>query len=197
MKEKLHVVPHLHKVNKQEREKLNGHKALAIWFVGLSGSGKSTLSGALEQYLHENGIHTYLLDGDNVRSGINSDLDFTMEGRKENVRRIGEIMNLFVNSGLVTISAFISPLAEDREKAKKVIGEENFVEVYVKCPIEVCESRDVKGLYAKARAGEITNFTGINSPFEEPENPDVIVETDKLTLEEGLNKVLSHIKARL
>lgn len=196
-REKLHIIPHNHKLGREDRVRMNGHESFVVWFVGLSGSGKSTLADALEQRLYERGIHTYLLDGDNVRAGLNSDLDFSVESRVENIRRIGELSNLFVDAGLVTISAFISPLEEDRQKARSIVGTDKFIEVYVECPIEVCEQRDVKGLYAKARAGEISNFTGINSPFEAPQNPEILVNTANDSLDECLEKILVEIEKKL
>jgi adenylylsulfate kinase len=196
-KEKLHIIPHDHKLGREDRNRMNGHESFVVWFVGLSGSGKSTLADALEQRLYERGVHTYLLDGDNVRAGLNSDLDFSVESRIENIRRIGELANLFVDAGLVTISAFISPLETDRQKARSIVGTDKFIEVYVECPIEVCEQRDVKGLYAKARAGEISNFTGINSPFEAPQNPEILVNTAENSLEECLDKILEEIERKL
>ena len=174
---KENIIPHNHVITRKDRNDKTNHKSLVIWFAGLSGSGKSTLAGALETYLHEQGLNTYILDGDNVRKGLNSDLDFSEESRKENIRRIAEVSKLFVDAGVVVLTAFISPFKEDREIARKLIGDENIVEVYVECPLEVCEERDVKGLYKKARAGEIKNFTGIDSPFEEPESPDIKLNT--------------------
>lgn len=193
MKQKLHIIPHNHVLSVVDRNKLNGHKSKAIWFVGLSGSGKSTIAGRVEQELYNLGLHAFLLDGDNVRSGLNKDLDFGSKSRSENIRRIGEVTNLMVNSGLITVVAFISPFAADRAKARETIGTDNFIEVYVECPIEVCEQRDVKGLYAKARAGEITDFTGVNSPFEAPENPEILVNTVSMTEQECIDKIIAYI----
>ncbi len=197
MKEKLHIIPHSHAIKMGDRNRLQGNRSLAIWFTGLSGSGKSTLANGLERRLFEAGLHTYILDGDNVRSGLNSDLDFSDSGRVENIRRIAEVANLFVDAGVVVLSAFISPFAKDRERVKNTVGSDQFVEVFVDCPIEVCEARDVKGLYKKARAGEISNFTGISSPFEEPENPDVHVNTDTDSLERCIDQVFNKIKPLL
>ncbi|MEM9328971.1 MAG: adenylyl-sulfate kinase, partial [Bacteroidota bacterium] len=170
-----------------------GYSPKLIWFTGLSGSGKSTLASALESFLFEKGMHTYILDGDNVRSGLNSDLDFSEKGRKENIRRIAEVAHLFVDAGVMTITAFISPFESDRVFAKSLVGENQFVEVYVECPLEVCEERDVKGLYAKARAGLIKDFTGISSPFEAPDKPDIRVNTAENSLEECLNTIIDVI----
>jgi len=197
MKEKLHIIPHNHNINRSDREGFNRHKSKVIWFVGLSGSGKSTLANRLEQELYKRDIRTFILDGDNVRAGLNSDLDFTDEGRKENIRRIGHVSNLFKDAGVVVLTAFISPFRSDRAQIREIVGEENFIEVHVNCPLEVCEERDVKGLYKKARAGEISNFTGISSPFEEPENPDIKVPTHEVSLEEGVNLLLDYILPQL
>jgi adenylylsulfate kinase len=197
MAEKLHIIPHDHKVTKADRNLLNGHSSKVIWVIGLSGSGKSTISNVLEQKLLEKGVHTYLLDGDNVRTGLNSDLDFSMKSRSENIRRVGEVSKLMFDAGTVCIVAFITPLKKDRDFVKSLIGKESFVEVFVDCPVEVCESRDVKGLYAKARNGEISNFTGVNSPFEPPENPDVLIESDKLNVSDGVNKILDYLEGKL
>lgn len=166
------------------RNKKNGHKSVVVWFSGLSGSGKSTLSNNIQEHLFSHSIHTYSLDGDNTRMGINSDLGFTDNDRKENIRRVAEICKLMNDAGLVVLSSFISPFAEDRLLAKRIIGEDSFFEVYVNCPIHICESRDVKGLYKKARNNEIKNFTGIDSPFEAPVNPDIEIRTDLMSIEE-------------
>jgi len=197
MGEKLHIIPHDHKVNREERERLNGHKSFVVWFTGLSGSGKSTLAGALENRLHQKGFSTYILDGDNVRSGLNSDLDFSEGSRKENIRRIAEVSGLMVDAGLIVLSAFVSPHRSERQRVKETVGEDSYVEVFVNCPLEECEKRDVKGLYKKARKGEISNFTGISSPFEEPENPDVLVPTHQLTIEEGVELIWKTIESKL
>lgn len=161
-----------------------------IWLTGLSGSGKSTIANELELALENKGVKSYVLDGDNVRGGLNSDLGFSDEDRKENIRRIAEVAKLFSDSGTIAITAFISPFRVEREAAKEIIGKENFIEVYVNAPIEVCERRDVKGLYKKARAGEIKQFTGIDSPYEEPLRPDVIAESDRATISTCVEKIL-------
>jgi adenylylsulfate kinase len=196
-KEKLHIIPHDHDISQADREKLNGHKGLLIWFTGLSGSGKSTVANLLERKLYEKGIHTFILDGDNIRSGLNSDLDFSSESRKENIRRIGEVSNLFVNNGTVALSAFISPFRSDRDQVRSIVGSDRYLEIFVDCPLEVCEERDVKGLYKKARAGEISNFTGISSPFEAPENPDVHLRTDKDSKEDCVTKIMDVILPKM
>ena len=179
-----------YKISKADRSTLLNQKSAIIWLTGLSGSGKSTISDRLEQVLHEQGFATYLLDGDNIRHGLNSNIDFSDAGRTENIRRIGEVARLFVDAGIIVITAFISPFKKDRLLVRKLVGENEFVEVFVKCPIEICEARDVKGLYARARAGEIPEFTGISSPFEEPENPEVLVCSDISDIEECVNQIL-------
>lgn len=185
------------KVRKEDREQLLNQKAQLIWFTGLSGSGKSTLAVALEKKLFDKGFKTYLLDGDNVRQGLNKDLTFDDAGRVENIRRIGEVANLMLDSGLVVLSAFISPFRSDRELVKQTVGAVSFYEVFVDCPLEVCEQRDVKGLYQKARAGAIKNFTGIDSPYEAPLNPDLIIKTDQLSLEDSLDLLLNNVLPRI
>ena len=194
--EKLHIIPHNHAISRADRIQQQGHPSLVIWFIGLSGSGKSTLASELERRLFEMGKRTYILDGDNVRSGLNKDLDFSDASRKENIRRIGEVANLMLDAGVITLTAFISPFAEERELVKNLVGAENYMEVFVNCPIEECEKRDVKGLYAKARRGEISNFTGISSPFEEPQNPDVKVPTHELSVEEGVDLVMGELSKK-
>ena len=195
--EKLHIIPHDHIIDRLAHNQQNGHRSFVVWFVGLSGSGKSTLAGKLEEELHKDGVRTYILDGDNIRSGLNKDLDFSAESRSENIRRIAEVSKLFVDSGTVVLTAFISPFKEDRDKVREIVGADSLIEVYVDCPIEVCEQRDVKGLYKKARAGEISNFTGITSPFEIPDNPDVTVNTAESDLEDGVKYLVKEIEARL
>lgn len=197
MGEKLHIIPHLHQVSRGLRNTMKSHRSFVIWFTGLSGSGKSTLAGLLEARLYCQGYHTFILDGDNVRKGLNSDLDFSDASRKENIRRISEVANLMADAGLVVLSAFISPFNEDRERVKHIVGADSFIEVFVDCPVEVCEQRDVKGLYAKARKGEISNFTGISSPFEVPENPDIHIRSDEEALDVSLQKLISYIEPKL
>lgn len=177
-KDNIHI--HNHSVTREQRQEIKGHKSCVIWLTGLSGSGKSTIANELEVQLNKSGVHTYLLDGDNVRSGLNSNLGFNDEDRKENIRRISEVAKLFADSGLVVITAFISPFIEDREQARNIISKDfNFIEVHVDADIETCESRDPKGLYKKARAGEIPNFTGIDSPYEKPLSPEIRLESSK------------------
>lgn len=191
------IIPHSHSISQADRINRLGYKPFLIWFVGLSGSGKSTLASALEEKLFSEGKNTYILDGDNIRSGLNKDLDFSDDSRKENIRRIAEVSKLFVDAGTVVMTAFITPFAEERAKIKNLIGENNYIEVFVNCPIEECEKRDVKGLYAKARRGEIKNFTGIDSPFEEPVNPDVTVESHKVSIEEGVEAIYKVVKEKI
>lgn len=191
------IVEQNYNVSVADRRKLNKHNSLLLWFTGLSGSGKSTLANKLEVSLHDEGFRTYVLDGDNIRGGLNSDLDFTPEGRQENLRRIAETAKLFVDAGVLTLAAFISPLEKDRQHIKEIVGEENFVEIYVKASIETCEERDVKGLYKKARKGEIDNFTGISAPYEEPKNPDIEIDSGAENVDDSLEKLLKHIKPLL
>jgi len=184
------VVWHHATVTRQRRNTQNKHKSVALWFTGLSGSGKSTLAHAVEEELHQLGCRTMTLDGDNIRHGLCKDLNFSDESRKENIRRIGEVAKLFIESGVITLTAFISPFRGERNKVRKLLIEGDLIEIYVKCPISVCEARDVKGMYKKAKANEIKNFTGISSPYEVPENPDLIVNTNQETLDESVDKVL-------
>ena len=177
-------------LQRADREKLLEQKAVMLWFTGLSGSGKSTLAIALERELHRRGFLCRILDGDNIRAGINKNLGFSEEDRIENIRRIAEVAKLFVDTGIITLAAFISPTNEIRRMAADIIGEDDFLEIYVSTPIEVCEQRDVKGLYKKARKGEIKNFTGISSVFEEPESPALIIDTSKYAVEESVEKLL-------
>lgn len=188
---------HHYKIHQSDREKLHGHNAFLLWFTGLSGSGKSTLANAVEIELHKKGISTYTLDGDNVRQGINKDLGFSPEDRTENVRRIAEIAHLMIDAGIVTLAAFVSPYIEDRGNIKTIVGEDYFTEIYVNTSLEECERRDVKGLYKKARAGEITNMTGISAPYEAPVNPDLEIITDDQSLETSVQILLDFIVQKL
>jgi adenylylsulfate kinase len=194
---KENIIPHSHSIQRSDRISKNGYQPKVIWFSGLSGSGKSTLASALEAHFHNLGFNTYILDGDNIRSGLNNDLDFSDSSRKENIRRISEVAKLFNDAGVIVLTAFISPFKSDRRFAKEVIGNENFIEVHVDCPLEVCEERDVKGLYKKARAGKIKHFTGIDSPFEIPENPNVIVDTANNSLEICLKELIEKIEPKI
>lgn len=188
-----YIYPIKTKVSTVARARLLQQRAKLIWFTGLSGSGKSTLAVQLEAALHDRGFKTYLLDGDNIRSGLNKDLTFTDEGRVENIRRIGEVSKLFLDAGVVLLSAFISPFEADRQQVRQIVGADNYFEVFVDAPLEVCEQRDVKGLYKKARAGEVKNFTGITSPYERPQKPDVVIETDKMTIEASIEALMDAI----
>lgn len=190
------IVWHHATVTRQRREQLNGHKAAVVWFTGLSGAGKSTLAHAVEEKLHQRGCRTYVFDGDNVRSGLCSDLGFSAADRSENIRRIGEMAKLFVEAGVIALTAFISPLRTDRERVRRLIGDADFIEIYAQCPLAVCESRDVKGMYQKARAGQIKEFTGISAPYEEPEQPDLVVNTGEETLDESVSKVIAVLRRR-
>lgn len=174
-------------IDRQERERKNGHPAFTIWFTGLSGSGKSTLASAIDQWLHEQGVHSYIIDGDNTRMGINNDLNFSREGREENIRRVAEVCRLFNDAGIVVISSFISPFTADRERARNIIGTDSFHEVHIAASLETCIKRDTKGLYQKALKGEIRDFTGVNSPYEIPAEPVIRLETDQMNMQECLD----------
>jgi adenylylsulfate kinase len=187
------IYPIKTKVNQEQRVALLQQRPALIWFTGLSGSGKSTLAVQLEAQLHDLGYKTYLLDGDNIRFGLNKDLNFTDEGRIENIRRIGEVSKLFLDAGIVVLSAFISPFISDREQVKEIVGAKNYLEVFVDAPLEVCEQRDVKGLYKKARAGEVKNFTGIDSPYEKPKTPDLHIPTHQLSIEQSMELILEKL----
>ena len=191
------VIPHKYSITKEQRGELKDHNAFLLWFTGLSGSGKSTIANAVEHALHERGIHTYILDGDNVRKGLNNNLSFSPEDRTENIRRIAEVANLMVEAGLVVLAAFVSPYEKDRKNIEDIVGKKNFVEIFIDTPLEECERRDVKGLYAKARAGEIHDFTGISAPYESPKKPDIIVDTTKNTVEESAAIILKKIEKKL
>ena len=180
-------------VKKEDREKRSGHKGVILWFTGLSGSGKSTLAHAVENALFKCGHHTYVLDGDNIRYGLNKDLGFSPKDREENIRRIGEVARLFVQANVITLTAFISPYRKDREQAR-AIAAGGFVEIYVKCALDVCEQRDPKGLYKKARAGQIPEFTGISAPYEEPDKAELVIDTAQLNLEQSALKVLEYLE---
>lgn len=189
----LHVIPHHHEIGLKERIAQKGHKPLLIWLTGLSGSGKSTIANALEKKLFEEKYATYVLDGDNIRTGLCKDLDFSAEARIENIRRIGEVARLFVDAGSIVITAFISPFEAERDMVRSLIGEEYYFQVFVDCPLDICEQRDVKGLYKKARHGEIKNFTGIDSPFEKPTNPHLTIDTSQVSLQESVELIYQSI----
>lgn len=179
-------------VTREQREKILNQKSKLLWFTGFSGSGKSTVANSVAEKLQDKGKLTYLLDGDNIRHGINSDLGFSIEDRTENIRRIGEIGKLFVDAGIITLACFISPLREERENVRKLLGKD-FVEIFIDCPLEECEKRDPKSLYKKARAGEIKEFTGITAPYEKPNNPEIVVHTNLQSLEECTNEILKYL----
>ena len=190
------TVWHRASVTRQRREQKNAHKSVVLWFTGLSGSGKSTLAHAVEEYLHRHGLNTFVLDGDNVRHGLCGDLGFSDQDRKENIRRISETAKLLLEAGIITLTAFISPFKAERATARSLMADGDFIEIHCFCPLTICEQRDVKGLYKKARQGEIKNFTGISSPYEEPENPDLKIDTNQLTLEQSVQLVISLLRDR-
>lgn len=192
-----HITPYNYKISIKDRSQANQHRSFLIWFTGLSGSGKSTLANALEKALFERGIKTYILDGDNIRNGINKDLSFSPEDRTENIRRIGEVAHLMIDAGLVVLAAFVSPYRKDRTQIKNRVKHTNFIEVFVNTSVEECERRDVKGLYKKARKGTIKNMTGISAPYEVPEAPDVEVQTEHLSVEESIQKIITYITPKL
>jgi adenylylsulfate kinase len=189
------VIYHQASVTRKRRNKLNNHRSIVLWFTGLSGSGKSTLAHGLEEKLFQKGCRTFVLDGDNVRHGLNSDLDFSEKGRTENIRRISEVSKLMLESGLIVMTAFISPFNKDRDEVRKLISSDDFIEIYCKARLETCEARDVKGLYKRARAGKIKNYTGIDSPYEKPENPELVIDTDQQSLEESMSNILDFLKS--
>ena len=190
------VIPHSHEITKEDRRSLNEHRSLVLWFTWLPSSGKSTLANEVEKRLISTGIRTYILDGDNVRTGLCKDLGFSEEDRAENIRRIGEVSKLFVDAGCIVLSAFVSPYRRDRDAVRALVDDGEFVEVFVKCPVEVCEGRDVKGLYKKAREGVIKGFTGIDDPYEEPLSPEILIETDKISLDEGVEHIMGYLTER-
>lgn len=183
-------------VTREQRENLNRHKSVILWFTGLSGAGKSTLAHAVEQVLFQQNCRTFVFDGDNVRHGLCSDLGFSQEDRVENIRRIGEMAKLFLESGTIALTAFISPYRADRERVRALVAPGDFIEIYCQCSLEICEQRDVKGLYAKARQGVLPNFTGISSPYEAPENPELVIETGSQSLQESITQVIDFLRKR-
>jgi adenylylsulfate kinase len=191
------IIRHTYQVSVTNRRKVNKHNSFLIWFTGISGSGKSTIANLVEQKLHKRGIKTYTLDGDNVRKGINNDLKFSPSDRTENIRRIAEIANLMIDAGLVVLAAFVSPYKKDRENIKKTIKDVNFIEIYINTSVEECERRDVKGLYKKARAGEIKNMTGVSAPYEAPENPNIEIKTEEESIEDSVTKIIDFITPKL
>jgi len=195
LKTRKNVFFHDHQVTREERENLMGHKAVVLWFTGLSGSGKSTIATELQKKLLKQKHVVYILDGDNVRHGLNTDLGFSPEDRKENIRRVGEVAKLFVDAGLIVIVSLVSPYKEYRQDVRKNLGND-YIEVYVKCGLAECEKRDTKGLYKKVRAGEIKDFTGVDAPYEEPENPEVVIDTEKNTVEKSVDIVYGYLKKK-
>ncbi|MGD6962550.1 adenylyl-sulfate kinase [Fictibacillus phosphorivorans] len=190
------IIWHDSSITKEDRRKQNNHSSFVLWFTGLSGSGKSTIANTLAKELYERNIRNYVLDGDNIRNGLNRDLSFSDEDRSENIRRISEVSKLFVDNGTVVLTAFISPFIQDREMAKRIVSEEEFIEIFVSCPIEECEKRDPKGLYSKARKGEIPDFTGIDSPYEEPISPDFTIYTNEQSVSEIVESILNLLEKR-
>lgn len=194
---KENIITHNYQVSKTDRQEKNKHKSFLLWFTGLSGSGKSTIANVVEQELYKLGVKTYTLDGDNIRKKINSDLTFTPEDRTENIRRIAEISNLMIDAGLVVLAAFVSPYKKDREDIRNIVKDVNFVEIFINTSVEECERRDVKGLYKKARAGEIKNMTGISAPYEVPDKPDVEIKTEKETIKDAVDRIVNYINPKL
>jgi adenylylsulfate kinase len=190
------TIRHRSKVTRQQRAALNGHQGVVVWFTGLSGSGKSTLAHAVEERLFQLSCNVFVFDGDNVRHGLCGDLGFSLQDRSENIRRIGEMVDLFLEAGMIALTAFISPFRQERDKVRALVGSENFIEIYCLCPLAVCEERDVKGLYRRARRGEIADFTGISSPYEAPDQPAMVLDTSRVPLEECVDKVLAMLFAR-
>ena len=191
------IIPHDFNINKELRAQRNGHRAFVLWFTGLSGSGKSTIANAVEQVLFSKKLQTYSLDGDALRTGLNADLDFSTAARDENLRRVAEVSKLFTDAGLITLAAFISPLKSQRANIKQIVGADYFFEIFIDTPVDVCETRDVKGLYAKARAGIIKDFTGISAPYEAPDAPDLVIKTAELSLEASVEKVINFVMQKL
>lgn len=194
---KRNIIPHDYQILVHDRRELNKHNSFLLWFTGLSGSGKSTIANVVEQKLFQKGVKTYTLDGDNIRKGINKDLSFSPEDRTENIRRIAEVANLMIDAGLVTLAAFVSPYKKDRENIKSIVKDVNFVEIYINTSIEECERRDVKGLYKRARSGEIKNMTGISAPYEAPENPHIEINTENESIEDAAQRIVDYITPKL
>jgi adenylylsulfate kinase len=190
------IVWHQGAVTRGDREKLNGHRGCTVWLTGLSGSGKSTIAVELEKHLWTRGVRAYILDGDNIRHGLNKNLGFAPEGRTENIRRIGEVAKLFTDAGIAAVTAFISPYRADRDQVRALMQPGDFIEVFVDCPLEVCEQRDVKGLYQKARAGQIKEFTGISAPYEAPANPELTIRTHQQSVEDSAKQILGYLESR-
>lgn len=191
------IVWHQASITRDQREQMNGHRAVVVWFTGLSGAGKSTIAHAVEEELYRQGRRSFVFDGDNVRHGLCVDLGFSLEDRQENLRRVGEMTRLIIEAGVIALTAFISPMRADRERVRQIVGPQNFYEIFVACPLAVCEERDVKGMYRRARTGEIKEFTGISSPYEEPESPALRLDTSQLSLEACVEQVLSLLESSL
>lgn len=191
------IKPHTYKISVEDRRKANKHNSFLLWFTGLSGSGKSTIANLVEQELRSHQIKTYILDGDNVRKGINSDLSFSPEHRTENIRRIAEVSNLMIDAGLVVLAAFVSPYKKDRENIRNIVKDVNFVEIFINTSVDECERRDTKGLYKKARAGEIKNMTGISAPYEAPDHPDIEIRTEQQSVTDAVIQIMNYLKPRL
>ena len=194
---KENIIPHNYQITIKDRRKNTNQNSFLMWFTGLSGSGKSTIANIVEKKLYKEGYKTYTLDGDNIRKGINKDLTFSPEDRTENIRRIAEVANLMVDAGIIVLAAFVSPYKKDRENIRSIVKDVNFVEIYINTSVNECERRDVKGLYKKARAGEIKNMTGISAPYEAPENPDIEIKTEELSAEAAAEKILKLVKPKL
>jgi adenylylsulfate kinase len=190
------ITPHKGIIKKEDRQRLNGHKPAMVWFTGLPSSGKSTLANKLEEKLFKRCVRTFVLDGDNVRTGLNKDLGFSAEDRQENIRRIGEVAKLFVEAGMIVMTAFISPYRKDREFVRSLVNKDEFIEVYVKCPLGVCEQRDVKGHYKMARQGIIKHFTGVDDVYEEPTHPEITLETDQMAIDESVEVIVGYLKEK-
>lgn len=196
MAEVKYIIPHGHTITKENRQEHKNHKSCILWYTGLSGSGKSTIANKVEEKMFDMGFHTYILDGDNVRMGLNKGLGFSDDDRKENIRRIGEVSKLFIDAGVIVGTAFISPFRSDRDMVRSIVNENEFIEIYVNTPLDVCEERDPKGLYKKARAGEIKFFTGIDSPYEAPENPEINLLTANRSVDECADEVIAWLAAK-
>lgn len=190
------VIPHDHEITKDDRRVLNGHGSAILWFTGLPSSGKSTLANEVEKVLIQSNKRTYILDGDNVRVGLCKDLGFSAEDREENIRRIGEVSKLFVDAGVIVLSAFVSPYRVDRDRIREIVEDGEFIEIFIDCPVEECEKRDVKGLYKKAREGIIKGFTGIDDPYEEPSNPEIVIKTNEMNIEESTEKIVNYLSEK-
>lgn len=190
------VIPHNHEITKDDRRALNGHGSAILWFTGLPSSGKSTLANEVEKVLIQSNKRTYILDGDNVRVGLCKDLGFSAEDREENIRRIGEVSKLFVDAGVIVLSAFVSPYRVDRDRIRDIVEDGEFIEIFIDCPVEECEKRDVKGLYKKAREGIIKGFTGIDDPYEEPSNPEIVIKTNEMNIEESTEKIVNYLSEK-